>query len=324
MKQTYMICAKLVPPSIKKKLKVFLGYSNVRIDHETFIGFVTFCSLLIGLAGGFFLGFYYSFWVFFVVLIIISNAAVYLWIAMMIDKKAQLVEEALPDALQLMTSNLRTGMTPERALLLASRPEFGPLKHEIDIVGRKVTLGENVGTALMEMTKHVRSKRLLRTIELINSGLESGGSLAVLLEATANGLREQLIVDKRIKASITMYVIFIFAASALISPILFGLASFLVDVLRASFAQIDIPASAASTLPIGAAKINISTEFLIQFIVAFITCNLFMASMLLGIIGSGKRREGIKLFLPMLALAIPLFFLGRYAIKLLLGGLFEF
>lgn len=324
MKQAYRLCAKLVPPAIKKKLRAFLAYSNVKVEQELFIGFVTFCSLLIGVAGGFFLGWYFSFWAFFALFAVLTNAIVYLWIAMMIDKKAQLVEESLPDALQLMTSNLRTGMTPEKALLLASRPEFGPLKHEIDIVGRKVTLGEEVGAALLAMTKRVRSKRLLRTVELINSGLESGGSLAVLLEATANGLREQLIVDKRIKASITMYVIFIFAASALISPILFGLASFLVDVLRASFAQIDIPASAASTLPIGAAKINISTEFLINFIVAFLTCNIFMASMLLGIIGTGKRREGIRYFVPMMLLAIPLFFLGRYAIKTLLGGLFQF
>lgn len=324
MKQTYRVFAKLVPSAIKKKLKAFLAYSNVRVESEMFIGFITFCSLLVGLAGGFFLGWYFSFWVFFALFVVLTNAIVYLWIAMMIDKKAQLVEESLPDALQLMTSNLRTGMTPEKALLLASRPEFGPLKQEIDIVGRKVTLGEDVGMALLAMTKRVRSKKLLRTVELINSGLESGGSLAVLLEATASGLREQLIVDKRIKASITMYVIFIFAASALISPILFGLASFLVDVLRASFAQIDIPASAASTLPIGAAKINISSEFLIRFIVAFITCNIFMASMLLGIIGTGKRREGIRLFIPMLLLALPLFFLARYAIKTLLSGLFQF
>src|SRR3989338_1033654 len=204
MKQTYRLCAKIVPPAIKKKLKAFLAYSNIKVEHEMFIGFVTFCSLLIGVAGGFFLGWYFSFWAFFVLFAVLTNAIVYLWIAMLIDKKAQLVEESLPDALQLMTSNLRTGMTPEKALLLSARPEFGPLKDEIDFVGRKVMLGENIGTALMEMTKRVRSKRLIRSIELINSGLDAGGSLAVLLEATSNDLREQFLVDKKIKASVTM------------------------------------------------------------------------------------------------------------------------
>lgn len=324
MKQLYRLFARVLPQKIRTKIKAFLAFSNVKVEMESFIGFVTFCSLLIGLAMGFFFAYLFSFWAFFFFFAFLTNAVVYLWIVLIIDKKARLVEESLPDALQLMTSNLRTGMTPERALLLSARPEFGPLKEELDIVGRKVTLGENVGTALLAMTKRVRSKRLIRTVELINSGLESGGSLAVLLEATANGLREQLIVDKKIKASITMYVIFIFAASALISPILFGLASFLVDVLRASFSQIDIPAGTVTSLPFTNAKITLSSEFLNNFIIFYLIVNSLMASMLLGLIGLGKRREGIRYFILMVLLSVPLFMLARYAIKTLLSGLFAF
>ena len=121
-----------------------------------------------------------------------------------------------------------------------------------------------------------------------------------------------------------MYVIFIFVAAGVISPVLFGLSSFLVDVLRSSFAQIDIPSTAVSTLPIQGNTIHITTTFLIGFILAFLIANNFMASTLIGMMNTGRQREGVKYFIPMILLALPLFFLARYAIKSFLGGLFTF
>src|SRR3989344_5798864 len=215
MKNLYRVIARIIPQSQRLKIGSFLRYSNIKQDHDVFIGFVTMISFLLGLLIGFLIATLTerSFWLFFLVSTILINAGVYSVIALLVDKKAHLIEESLPDALQLMASNLRSGMTPDKALLLASRPEFGPLKIEIDMVGKQVTLGKSVGIALLEMADRVRSKRLLRAVELINSGLESGGSLSNLLEATAGHLQEQTLVDKKIKAAITMYIIFIFSAA---------------------------------------------------------------------------------------------------------------
>ena len=66
-----------------------------------------------------------------------------------------------------------------------------------------------------------------------------------------------------------MYVIFIFSAAAVITPFLFGLSSFLIDILKNSLSQIEIPAAASTALPIKIAKINISAEFLTGFIITF-------------------------------------------------------
>jgi len=324
MTHIYRTIAKVVPLKLRKKMKSFLPYSNIKIDSDNFIGFVTLTSILIGLIAGFFLGSFLKkpFWIFFVSFTSVTNIIIYLWLILLVDKKAKLIEEALPDALQLMSSNLKAGMTPDKALLLSSRPEFGPLKEEIDLVGKKITLGKNIGDALMEMAKRVRSKRLLRAIELINSGLNSGGSLATLMEATSNNLREQFLVDKRIKASITMYVIFIFSAAALIAPVLYGLSSFLVEVVGKSFAEVQIPTTAASSLPIQAGQSAITPEFLLMFIIVFLVVNSFMASMLLGLISKGNQREGFRYFIPMIMLAIPIFLIVRVIISSALSGLF--
>ena len=78
----------------------------------------------------------------------------------MLEAKAKFMEKVLPDALQLMSSNLRAGMTPERALLLAARSEFGPLSDEINRVGKEVAVGKGVDEALLDITKESSQTRL--------------------------------------------------------------------------------------------------------------------------------------------------------------------
>ena len=304
--------------------------SNIRFNSHEIVGFITSSTFLLGIVAGIFGAIFFgkeldkAFWIFFSSFTALSNAIIYLWLVLLIDRRAYLIEKALPDALQLMSSNLRAGSTPDKALLLSSRPEFGPLQDEIEIIGRKVTLGKHIGEALVEMSKKVKSKRLVRAVELINSGLASGGSLATLLQSTADDLKSQALLDKKIKASISMYIIFIFSAASLIAPILFGLSSFLVDVLKIIFSSVEIPSEVASSFPFQIKPIDISAGYLLFFILSFIFANNFMASRLLGLIGKGKEREGIKYFIPMVLLAIPIFLLARLAIKSLLGDLFDF
>ncbi|HIJ11112.1 TPA: hypothetical protein HA278_03585 [Candidatus Woesearchaeota archaeon] len=326
MANIYRKISFLVPSFIRKPLLRFIGYSNITKDPHKFIGFISTMSLLLGLLTGFFLGPFIGipFWVVFAITFVLTNMVIYLRLILLVDRKARLVEESLPDALQLMSSNLRAGATIERALLLSSRDEFGPLKVEIDRVGKEVAVGKSVGKALLDMAARVNSRRLLRAVELINSGLDSGGSLATLLESTSSNLRQQFLVDKKIKASISMYIIFIFSAAALISPVLFGLSSFLIEVLRSSFSQVEIPTEAVSSLPIKATQVSLSIDFVIWFIVVFMILNALMASMILGLIGKGRKRDGVKYFIPMILLAIPIFFLARWAIQNVLSGLFAF
>ena len=46
-------------------------------------------------------------------------------------EKIKKIESAFPEFLQLMASNLRAGMTIDKAMLLSSRPELAPLDSEI-------------------------------------------------------------------------------------------------------------------------------------------------------------------------------------------------
>ena len=54
---------------------------------------------------------------------------------LIISARVKKVEAIFPDFLQLMASNLRAGMTIDRAILTSSRPEFAPLDEEIVTTG---------------------------------------------------------------------------------------------------------------------------------------------------------------------------------------------
>tara|TARA_Y100000310_G_scaffold345251_1_gene463123 strand:+ start:2259 stop:2531 length:273 start_codon:yes stop_codon:yes gene_type:complete len=88
--------------------------------------------------------------------------------------------------------------------------------------------------------------------------------------------------------------------------------------------QITIPSTSLSTLPIQPSGGTISVTFLQIFIICFLFMNCLMASFLLGMISKGKQRAGIKYFLPMIALAIPIFLVVQYIARSALSGLFNF
>ena len=323
--QVYRLIAKIVPFKVKANSKHFLSTFNFQRNPEEIVGFFLLASILSSLVIAFWIAFIFN--TSFLICWALSLTSIFLFtyvtIAILIDSKAKKIEKSLPNALQLTASNLRAGITMDKALLLSSRPEFGPLKDELDLIGKKINLGESLPSALQQAAAKIRSKKLTRAVELINSGLRSGGELATLLEATAADLREQFLVDKKIKASISMYIIFIFSAAGIISPLLFGLSSFLVDVIQKTFAQLEIPVT-ATTLPLVFSQVHLSTQYLQNFLIMFIVANSFMASSLLGLIEKGKAREGFRYFIPMVLLGIPLFFLSRYFIRTLLSGLFNF
>src|SRR5690349_7842694 len=52
------------------------------------------------------------------------------------------MEEVFPDFIELVSSNLRSGMTTDKALLLSSRKEFYPLDLEILALGKDITTGK--------------------------------------------------------------------------------------------------------------------------------------------------------------------------------------
>jgi len=321
------LIAQLVPKKNKDKLRKMVGYSTIKTEPDTFIGMAITAGIVIAFAFTVFSAKYLAYppLAKFVAAFVVIQFLIYTWLNLNISSKARTVENALPDALQLMSSNIRAGLTTDKALLMAARPEFGALEEEIRRVGKETMAGRNLIDALARMTLHIRSDDLDRTVELIVHSLKSGGQLADLLDSTANDLRDQQIIKKEISASVLMYVMFIFIAIALGAPALFSMSSFLVELLSNNMAMIakQMPKdfAAGKSLPIKMGGTSVSGEFIQTYALCSIAASCIMGSMIMGLILKGEEREGFKYMPIMLVIAITLFYAATYILNLTIGGM---
>jgi len=321
----YRLSSLVYPKKLFLRYKEMLDYANLKSEASSFIGFVTVFGFLLGWALAFPLAkiFGFNLLLTFFLAFIAFEVFIYMWLSLSIDAKAKFIEKTLPDALQLMASNLRAGLTSERALLLSARPEFGPLADEINRVGKEVSVGKTVDEALMGITKRVKSKRIEKIVALLVSGIRSGGELASLLDHTSRNMRNQDLIDQKVRSSVRMYVIFVFIAVGLGAPMLFALSSFLVDVLTKILGGLDIPVSSATQMPITISKVSIEPRFIIKYVMTSLVINSIMGSLVLGAISKGSEKEGLKIAPLLIMIAIVIFFLIRLIISTMLTGLFN-
>lgn len=245
----------------------------------------------------------------------------YLVIKKVLEKSARIkkMEDVFPDFIELMASNLRAGMTVDKALLLSSRKEFNPLDKEILVLGKEIITGKDMAQALTEMAKRTKSDKILKTTAVINSGIKSGGNLAILLEQTALNMRERSFLEKKATSNILMYLVFIFFAASVGSPILFALSTVLVQTLTnilGSIPEIEAP----TNIPFVLTSVNISPSFIVFYAVIFIIMTDILASLLLGLINKGEEKVGLKYIIPLILVSMASFFLIRIVISSYIGN----
>ncbi len=325
---SYTVIARLIPKKTRHRFKKLMDYSDIRLDSDDFMGFI----LVFGFISSCVCAYVVHIleithpWIGFVISFFSIEAIFYLTVSFSVDRKTKIVEEVLPDALQLMSSNIRAGLTTDKALLLAARPEFGPLSDELRRVGRETMTGRNFASSLMKTTKKIKSDNLHRTIDLIVNSLKSGGKLADLLDQTANDLRDQDLVKKEISASVLMYVLFIFVAIAFGAPLLFAMSSFLVKLLTKNMAMISEGMPSGDVMqgaPISMSETSLDPEFIHMFSLVSLTVTAIFGSMIMGLIMNGSNKSGLKYLPVLLVIAIGLFLVGSYVMDATFGSMMD-
>lgn len=322
----YAFLSRFMPRKTRKDFHQLIMYSSIKVNPDQLIGFI----ILTGIAFSLWIGqllstnislLPYPVWVLIIFLAI--EAVFYLWILFSVDAKAKFAENVLPDALQLMSSNIRAGLTTDRALLMAARPEFGPLADEIRRVGRETMTGSSLPAALLKINQRIKSENLSKTLDLIVSSIKSGGKLADLLDQTAGDLRDQQIIQKEISASVLLYVIFIFIAIGIAAPLLFSMSGFLVQILGTMSAKIGAGMAnadlAAGKAPMSITSIQIDSAFLSQYTVISLLLSSVFGSLIMGLILKGNARQGFKYAPFLVVLSLGLYFLGSFIMNQMFG-----
>jgi len=278
----------------------------------------------------FFLG--YPFLASFIFVFALIMGGILFWINSVAENRGKFVERILPDALQLIASNIKAGLTTEKALFASARPEFGPLSQELQNASKKILSGERMEEALMEISRKIKSKMLGRTVWLLSEGIKRGGQISNLLIALSNDLREENMMREEIRANISMYVMLIFFSAAFGAPMLMGISSYIVGVMSEQIAGINVTpeqmAEYTSKSPalsmMGIPEANITEEFIVFFAqIALIVTSVF-ASMTLGIISGGTEKNGVRYFPVILGVSLVLFTITRIIMGEFMGNMAVF
>lgn len=255
--------------------------------------------------------------------IVVLEVAIFGYLVLVKNSRAEDAEEVLPDFLLLVANNTRSGMTPDRALLVSAKDEFGVLGKEVRRVLRETVSGKPFEELLPKIGERLDSKAISNTIRLIIEGMYSGGDLPALLERTSYDVRNMRTVKKDVDSVIVTYRMFIASAVVLGAPLLFAVATNVVEVMMMMRETINVgglPVAAGSFSQI-AGPIGISVDTLLMFAVVSILLDTFFASLAMGLMTKGRMSEGLAYFPVLLMVSLAFFFIVRMGIKGLLGGM---
>lgn len=258
------------------------------------------------------------------VIALIDHAAVYTYLLLGVNTRATKLEEVLPDFLSLVASNIKSGLTPDKALLISARPEFGPLSKAVTNAGKSSITGMPFDQVLLGMCDHIKSDVLEKTMRLVVEGIHSGGDMAELLDKTAYDLRKFRSVRREVNSIILNYELFIMAAVSFGAPLLYGVATFLVEIMVQIKKQTlsgGEALAAVGQVSMFRGNLAVTPEAISLFAMIGVTITVFFGCMAVGVMSSGKKEDGLKYFPLLLGIALGILLGIRSGLESILGPL---
>jgi len=235
------------------------------------------------------------------------------------DKRKTEMERMLPDALLLVSTNLKSGSRINRAFLAGARDEFGPLKYEFTKTAVQISGGVPVDEALDNMRERINSPLFEDTLKILTNAITAGGNTAELLESSADDIRSSLELRDEVRSSVKMYTVFIFIAGVVAAPALFGITSYMAEQTTSMWDGVDLGGGASSFASGGGGgmsfqKPDVNVEFLSKFSILALTISNFFSSLLISEISNGNMRGGAKLIPVTVGISVGLYLLINSAL----------
>ena len=236
-------------------------------------------------------------------LMVLVGFGVYSYVDMQIYNRTKKMEEVLPDFLRFVSENLKGGMSIERSLWSAIRPEFGVLANEVRLAAKKVMTGTDVEDALHEFTEKYESPTLRRSFELVAEGIKGGTPLAELIDRIVEDVEQARKLKAEISATNLNYTIFIGVVSIIVAPALFALSYQFLIILQGFAAKIGTSTGQGTvSLPISFGSVSIEPAMFRQFSNAALTLTAVSSAAIISMIQRSDIKGGIK-YMPGIVIA---------------------
>ena len=126
--------------------------------------------------------------------------AVFVWVNSKAKKRMALMEEQLPDAVELMVRSLRVGHPFASALNIVAKEVPDPLGTEMGMIADESAYGRDVGDALKAMAERLDMQDMRFLAVAVTIQQTSGGNLAEILDGLAKVIRSRFKLFRRVNA----------------------------------------------------------------------------------------------------------------------------
>lgn len=183
---------------------------------------VTFGDIIIGL------------WYDYIILGVIVFTGVYGIYEFMRLRTIRKIDERFPDFVRDLAESRRAGMTFPKAIIHASKGNYGVLTPEIQKIARQISWGNSVDAALNSFAKRVNTKLIRRTISLIIEASRSGGHVADVLDAASKDAKEIKLIESERRANLFSYVAIVYVGMGVFLLIIIIITKTLLPALMSS------------------------------------------------------------------------------------------
>ncbi|MBS9715900.1 type II secretion system F family protein [Pseudohalocynthiibacter aestuariivivens] len=132
--------------------------------------------------------------------VVMGIAGIYIWVNGKAKKRMSMLEEQLPDAVELMVRSLRVGHPFTSALGIVAQEVPDPLGTEMGAISDESAYGRDVGEALKAMAERMDMQDMRFLAVAVTIQQTSGGNLAEILDGLAKVIRSRFKLFRRVKA----------------------------------------------------------------------------------------------------------------------------
>lgn len=295
-------------------IKECINFIDLRITERDFVKFQLNFSILLSLLV-FFLtkNVFYS-----IVFFFVGFGFFVLLLYLSVENVKKQVELNLPEYISLLSSNIKSGMSLENAIINSCRKEFGILDRIFRNIGKEIFSGKYIEEVLKRYSKRYRIDVLQKFLYLLGEGIRKGSKISDLLFEISEDLRNRNSLKKEMASVVSLYTMFIFFAVTFGMPILFGITTYFVQVFQ-SIAPRQIDIKLPVSLPLTFSGFNVDLNFIRNFAILTILITSFFSSLMIGALKEGNERIGLKYFPIIFIIAIILYFAVQTIVSQIVG-----
>ncbi len=132
--------------------------------------------------------------------VVMGIGAVFVWVNGKAKKRMDMLEEQLPDAVELMVRSLRVGHPFSSAIAIVAREVPDPMGTEMGVSSDEAAYGRDMGEAHKAMAERIDLQDLRFLAVAVSIQQTSGGNLAEILHGLSQVIRSRFRLFRRVKA----------------------------------------------------------------------------------------------------------------------------